>query len=200
MPENDGTPALNNDQITIIWNEYKDLNEWERHNEDQRAHLSNILLVISAALIALLPKDHPISWHDWPTTAILIVIGVFGILAVIKYWERFNYHLRIELAYRTILDSYFPLSANQPKANKQQESRLRSALRRVFARKDDQSKAMPPPPRLFISARDQAVELHESKTPLLLQDGVFMQHWLWIGIFGIVTGLGIYLTFWALAA
>jgi hypothetical protein len=45
------------DKMTFLWNEYKDQNDWQRHNESQRAQLSSILLAISAALVAaFLPK------------------------------------------------------------------------------------------------------------------------------------------------
>ncbi len=93
------------DQVLIIWNEYQNQNEWQRHNEKQRAQLSSLLLVVSAALVALLGEE--VKRAGWSVAVLLITIGVFGILSVMKYWERFSYHVELEEAYRSVLDSYF---------------------------------------------------------------------------------------------
>src|SRR5690349_7680807 len=95
---------LDNDKITLLWNEYENQNEWQRHNENQRAQLVNILLVISAALVTLPAK---FSRTDWAIPAFLIGVGAFGFFAMMKYWERFTYHVQLEIAYRKALDSYF---------------------------------------------------------------------------------------------
>lgn len=100
--------ADDKDKITILLTEYNNHGDWQRHNENQRAQLSSILLAISAAIVALIPKDRPLTYNDWPVAAFLIGIGVFGVLAVMKYWERFTYHNQYRRAFRNVLDSYFP--------------------------------------------------------------------------------------------
>jgi hypothetical protein len=99
--------ADDKDRIAILLAEYSNHTEWQRHNENQRAQLTNILLAISAAIITLIPKDRPLTFNDWPVGALLIGIGVFGFLAVMKYWERFLFHVRRTQAIRTVLDSNF---------------------------------------------------------------------------------------------
>jgi len=99
--------ADDKDKITIILAEFNSHVDWQRHNENQRAQLTNILLAISAAIIALIPKDRALTFNDWPVGAVLIGIGVFGVLAVMKYWERFLYHVRRTEALRNVLDSNF---------------------------------------------------------------------------------------------
>lgn len=99
--------ADDKDKITILLAEYNSHAEWQRHNENQRTQLTNILLAISAAVIALAPKDRPLAFNDWPIGALLIGVGLFGVLAVMKYWERFTYHVRRTEAVRVILDSNF---------------------------------------------------------------------------------------------
>ena len=74
--------AEDKDRIEILLSDYKDQNDWQRHNENQRAQLASVLLAISAALVTLIPKDRPLTQDDWPIPAFLIGIGVFGILAV----------------------------------------------------------------------------------------------------------------------
>jgi hypothetical protein len=103
--DRDATEQLDDKHITtLLWNEFKDQNDWQRHNEAQRATLSTILLSISSALLAFYPKDN----GDWTVPTLLIVIGVFGAVAVIKYWERFMYHVHKERVLRQLLDSYYP--------------------------------------------------------------------------------------------
>jgi hypothetical protein len=105
---------LTNEQITVIWNEYKDEQNWQRHNESQRAALTQILLGIAAALFALFPRE-PIA-GDWLIPIFLIGIGVFGIFVVLKYWERFEYHVMVAREYRRVIDSFFEeIATSQPK-------------------------------------------------------------------------------------
>jgi hypothetical protein len=147
--------AQDTHRISILLEEYKNQNEWQRHNENQRAQLASILLAISAALVTLLPKDKPLTRDDWPIPALLTIIGVFGILAVMKYWERFVYHVRLERAHRKVLDSYFEN-------------------------------------HLLIKTREDAIEKHNKGWRPLFKDRHLMQHWLWEGVFALITLLGIY--------
>lgn len=91
------------DRIEILLSDYKDQNDWQRHNENQRAQIANVLLVISAALLALF-KDK----QGQSIPVFLIIIGIFGFLTIMKYWERFLYHVQREDELRKALDSYFP--------------------------------------------------------------------------------------------
>jgi hypothetical protein len=95
------------DRINILLEEYMVQTNWERHNENQRSQLASVLLAISAALITLFPKDRPLTPNDWSIPVLLIVIGIFGILAVLKYWERFSLHGNIGHHFREVLDTYF---------------------------------------------------------------------------------------------
>lgn len=143
------------DRIDILLTEYENQNEWQRHNENQRAQLASILLAIFAALVALLPKDKPLTRDDWPAPALLVLIGIFGILAVMKYWERFLYHVRLETAHRNVLNSYFENN-------------------------------------LLIRTRDDAIKEHNKGWRPLFKDRHLMQHWLWEGVFALITLLGFY--------
>ncbi len=107
--------ADDKDKIAILLTEWKDQNDWQRHNENQRAPLVSILLAISAALVAWI-KDKPLTHDDWPIAAFLIGLGVFGLLAIMKYWERYVYHVRREDGLRKRIGYIFSKQpANQGK-------------------------------------------------------------------------------------
>ncbi len=146
--------ADDKDKIAILLTEWKDQNDWQRHNENQRAPLVSILLAISAALVAWI-KDKPLTHDDWPIAAFLIGLGVFGLLAIMKYWERYVYHVRREDSLRKELDIYFPKN-------------------------------------LLIKAKKEAVKEHNKGARPLLKDRYLMQHWLWEGVFALITLMGIY--------
>ena len=159
------------DRATIIWNEYENQNDWQRHNESQRAQLATVLLAISAAIVTLIPKDRPLQYNDWPVPAFLIGIGVFGVLAVMKYWERFSYHLKLETAYRKVLDSYFATIGDHPHGKEPLSDQ----------------------PNLFIKTREEAISEHDTGWRPFFKDRHLKQHHLWEGVFALITLLGVYL-------
>jgi hypothetical protein len=159
-------------KINIIWNEYKEQREWQRHNENQRAQLTSILLSIAAALVAFMPRD--LKRDDWTIPAFLVGIGIFGVLAVMKYWERFVYHAQLVKAYREVIDLYFALDDNQLDKNQGQKF-------------------------LFLETREQAIAEHNKCHYPLLKDKYLMEHWLWKGVFMLITLLGIVLLVKALS-
>lgn len=71
------------------WKEHR---EQLRQSETQRSVITNILLVIAAALGALVVQQR-FEARLIPLTVFIVVIGVYGALAVAKYHERAAYHL-----------------------------------------------------------------------------------------------------------
>jgi hypothetical protein len=84
---------------------YKEEGDWMRHNETQRGSLTTILIAVYGALIAFLPKDRPLNATDWPSPALMIILGLVGFLAVLKYWERFMFHTSVSDKFREELES-----------------------------------------------------------------------------------------------
>jgi hypothetical protein len=165
---------LDKDRIAIILKEYENQNDWERHNESQRAQISSFLLAISALIVTFIPRDK-LTINDLPAPILLIMIGIFGILSILKYWERFEYHTDQENAFRNQLDLYFAPDNAQETTVKQGEALT----------------------YLFIETRKEGKDIHEAKKGLL-QDKLLKQHWLWIAVFIVITLLGLYLTVKAL--
>ena len=93
------------------------------HIEDQRSALTNILLVIEAAAIALVVESK-YSRMSLPLPILLTLVGVLGILATRKYHERFCYaQERLTQWYRAI-DNLCPEASimdNLRKANERHE-------------------------------------------------------------------------------
>jgi hypothetical protein len=75
-----------------------------RHYELQRSTVSNLLVIIAAAILAFVTFDKALTIADLPLTVLLFVIGLFGAAFCLKYYERSaRYYDRIK-ATRDMLD------------------------------------------------------------------------------------------------
>jgi hypothetical protein len=92
----------------LLWSFLKDQFDWMRHNESQRSTLTTIFIAAYGVLVAFLPKDRPLYNQDWASPALMIVLGLVGIVAVFKYWERFSFHIAMSEAFRRELDKCLP--------------------------------------------------------------------------------------------
>jgi hypothetical protein len=95
------------DSTDILWNFYQEHCAWERHHEEQRASVTNILLVVAAGVLSVITFGG-ISRSDLPLTIFLIMQGLFGALFVAKQYERFTRHQRLANVYREVLNVRFP--------------------------------------------------------------------------------------------
>jgi hypothetical protein len=75
--------------VLAYWSEHR---QQMRQSEDQRAVLTNYLLVIDSALIGLAVQQK-LTLVTLPLTVLVMVVGIYGALAVGKYHERAAYHL-----------------------------------------------------------------------------------------------------------
>lgn len=98
------------DSSDILWNLYQEHSAWERHHEEQRASVTNILLVVAAGVLSVITFNEGISRADLPLTIFLIMQGLFGALFVAKQYERFARHQRLANKYRQALNDRFPES------------------------------------------------------------------------------------------
>ena len=81
---------------------YKDNREHARHHETQRTTMSNLILIITAAVSAMVSIDSKLSTNDLPLTLFISFLGIFGVIFTIKYGCRFGYHLSVS---RKILEN-----------------------------------------------------------------------------------------------
>ena len=77
------------DTVLEYWREHR---EQFRQSENQRAVLTNYVLVIVAALSGFIVQQH-FGVRTVPLSVLIVVIGCYGALAVAKYHERADYHL-----------------------------------------------------------------------------------------------------------
>ncbi len=96
------TNSLNNKDIIIEF--YREHGLWSRHQESQRAVVSNFMITISAALIGFVLFDKEVNRIDVPITILVSLIGMFGALFSYKYYERFNFHDSRINAYKCLLN------------------------------------------------------------------------------------------------
>jgi hypothetical protein len=90
------------DAVLAYWREHR---EQLRQSENQRAVLTNYVLVIAAAIGGLIVQQH-FSHRTLLLSALIVVIGLYGALAVAKYHERADYHLSQARALtRVLLDA-----------------------------------------------------------------------------------------------
>ena len=62
-----------------------------KQSEDQRANITNIVVLIAAAIQGGLTQTG-FTKNVLPLTITLIAIGIFGVVATAKLYERFRYH------------------------------------------------------------------------------------------------------------
>jgi hypothetical protein len=90
------------DSKSIILEYWKDQRAQARHTEDQRAIFTNIVLIVTAALLGLVAN---IGFHEssLPLTVTIIFLGLFGAATSAKYYERYNVHLEQAIRFSEIL-------------------------------------------------------------------------------------------------
>jgi hypothetical protein len=78
------------DAVLGYWREHR---EQFRQSENQRAVLTNFVLVIAAALSGFIVELH-FELRTLPLSVLIVVIGWYGALAAAKYHERADQHRR----------------------------------------------------------------------------------------------------------
>lgn len=99
----------NNDDVSTIFTSlYSEHAAWSRHQESQRSSISNLIITITAISVGLISYDNKIDISDIPFSIFIVLIGLFGIIFVYKYYVQFKYHdSRVE-AYKNQLNSIVP--------------------------------------------------------------------------------------------
>jgi hypothetical protein len=90
------------DAVLAYWQEHR---EQLRQSENQRAVLTNYVLVIAAAVSGLVVQQG-FRIRTLPLSVLIVVTGLYGALAVAKYHERADYHLfQARALTRVLVDS-----------------------------------------------------------------------------------------------
>ena len=75
-----------------------------RHYDTQRSTVSNLLVIIAAAVLAFVTYDKALTHSDLPLTILLFVVGLFGASFCMKYFERATLHANRFRKYQEKLD------------------------------------------------------------------------------------------------
>lgn len=59
-----------------------------RHIEDQRAAITNISIVISSVIVGYMAEQKALTLPMLPLSVLMIFLGIYGVVAVIKLYER----------------------------------------------------------------------------------------------------------------
>lgn len=82
-------PDASDEAIRAYWKEHR---EQLRQCETQRSTLTNLLIVVTAALSALIVQQK-FTLNVVPLCIFVVLTGAYGAVAVSKYHERASYHL-----------------------------------------------------------------------------------------------------------
>jgi hypothetical protein len=85
--------------VLAYWKEHR---EQLRQSETQRATMTNFLLVIVGALSALVVQQR-FALATLPLSGLICLLGIYGLVATAKYYERAAYHLAQARALTTTL-------------------------------------------------------------------------------------------------
>jgi hypothetical protein len=94
------------DILLQIWREQRDQ---ARQCEDQRAVMTNIILVLASAAIGLVVQHGMRDRTMLLVTIALVFIGAYGAVTSLKYRERFAYHNARAKALLHRLDGLYPV-------------------------------------------------------------------------------------------
>lgn len=76
------------DAVLAYWSEHR---QQLRQSEDQRAVLTNYVLVIASALTGLIAQQK-LARETLPVAILIMILGIYGAITVAKYHERAEYH------------------------------------------------------------------------------------------------------------
>lgn len=80
---------------------------WCRHTESQRSTMTNFIITITAALVALIGYVG-FDIRIIPGAIFLLALGIYGTIMTLKYHERFRLHLRLAGEWANKIDEICP--------------------------------------------------------------------------------------------
>ena len=93
--------------IEVLLHFCEDQYNWCRHTENQRSTMTNLIIMITAALLALIGYlGFEIS--SLLISVFLIILGISGVIMTLKYHERFRLHLELAGQWANRIDELCP--------------------------------------------------------------------------------------------
>ena len=91
-------------RLESLWNFYQEHAAQARQHEDQREHMTNIILIIAGALITFVSSRESANVYSLLSSLALIPLGVFGWAFSYKHYERNHIHRAILAKVREAID------------------------------------------------------------------------------------------------
>lgn len=101
-----------------------------RQHENQRATITNIVLLIASAILGFVSQQG-LSSQVLPLTALLIGVGIFGAVACEKLYERTEYHLERTRFLHKRIDELHP-NAQLKKLREQADAKHKAEYPRMI--------------------------------------------------------------------
>lgn len=102
---------------------YLDDIAYARHHEDLRSMVTNLIIVVGAALGGIIGFDGIINGSDIPAAVFLIIVGICGAVFCYKHYERFHSHYARARELRKKLDTISGLGILEMKARADEKHR-----------------------------------------------------------------------------
>jgi len=98
------------EEKSILIDMYNEQMAHARHHEVLRATVSNIIIVVSAALLGLITYDKQINIDDLAMIIFLIIVGLFGYLITMKHYQHLQRHLQRANGFVEKIEELYPLT------------------------------------------------------------------------------------------
>ena len=95
------------DTIDVLLQMYVDNWTHVRHSDDQRATMTNLIFIVASIINGVLTQTG-FSKNALPLTILLILLGLFGMLASAKLYEQSKFHVERARQLRLRLDELCP--------------------------------------------------------------------------------------------
>ena len=80
-----------------------------RHHETLRSQSTNLIVAVSAALLAFISSSGDASSRIWVLSTFLIVINIYGLVMSLKHYERSRLHYSVSRKYANLISDASPL-------------------------------------------------------------------------------------------
>ena len=104
---------MNNSQFEVWLRMYEEQVRHARHHETLRTHSTNVIIIISAAILAFLSSKFESHSQHVVFGFFLIAINVYGLILSLKHYERNQLHLEVSRHYRTVLSQFSALEGRE---------------------------------------------------------------------------------------
>ena len=94
-------------EIDVLISFYKERNTSARNSEAQRTNITNFVITISGALLALIGYIGFLI-YTLPIAIIIVILGIYGAIMSAKLYERFQYHNSVAKSYERQINELCP--------------------------------------------------------------------------------------------